>query len=220
MAISRRVLSMTFFATRRSCPQASYYLPLAQSSTSCACRHPASLQVSTFSKNNVLHSRLGRPSLSLRAFSSTHLTNSSSPFRLSSTERHGNTRDAPSPHGKYAEDLPVEEEEEYYSPHQPKRQWPPNMSKLSPKHQLRLERKYRRRAALKYARPRWVKATKLIQWGVIIFVVIYSVLFMKWDKEGEEHPFENFRKEFFGMFNSIISTPKPPGRKTDNQESK
>jgi hypothetical protein len=41
------------------------------------------------------------------------------------------------------------------------------MSKLSPKHQFRLERKYRRRAMLKYARPKWVKATKLAQWGVI-----------------------------------------------------
>lgn len=41
------------------------------------------------------------------------------------------------------------------------------MSKLSPKHQFRLERKYRRRAALKFARPKWVKTTKLIQWGVI-----------------------------------------------------
>ena len=41
------------------------------------------------------------------------------------------------------------------------------MSKLSPKHQFRLERKYRRRAALKYARPKWTKATKLVQWGSI-----------------------------------------------------
>jgi hypothetical protein len=41
------------------------------------------------------------------------------------------------------------------------------MSKLSPKHQFRLERKYRRRAALKYARPKFIKTVTLVQWGVI-----------------------------------------------------
>lgn len=41
------------------------------------------------------------------------------------------------------------------------------MSKLSPKHQFRLERKYRRRAALKYARPKFMKAVTLAQWVVI-----------------------------------------------------
>lgn len=41
------------------------------------------------------------------------------------------------------------------------------MSKLSPKHQFRLERKYRRRAALKYARPKFMKAVLLGQWVVI-----------------------------------------------------
>lgn len=41
------------------------------------------------------------------------------------------------------------------------------MSKLSPKHQFRLERKYRRRAALKYARPKFTKAVTLGQWVII-----------------------------------------------------
>lgn len=41
------------------------------------------------------------------------------------------------------------------------------MSKLSPKHQFRLERKYRRRAALKYARPKFMKAVTIGQWVVI-----------------------------------------------------
>ena len=67
----------------------------------------------------------------------------------------------------YDEQIPHEHEGEYYSPYQPKRQWPPDMTKLSPKHQFRLERKYRRRAALKYARPKWTKLTKLAQWGAI-----------------------------------------------------
>jgi hypothetical protein len=41
------------------------------------------------------------------------------------------------------------------------------MSKLSPKHQFRLERKYRRRAALKYARPQFIKGVQLAQWAII-----------------------------------------------------
>lgn len=96
-----------------------------------------------------------------RSFSTTKLALSSSPFRLSS-------KNTPAPdEAHYEREAGEEGEDGYYSPYQPKRQWPPDMSKLSPKHQFRLERKYRRRAALKYARPRWVKATKLVQWGVI-----------------------------------------------------
>jgi hypothetical protein len=49
-----------------------------------------------------------------------------------------------------------------------KRLWPPDFSKLPPKHQFRLERKYRRRAKLKFARPRWTKAVKLMQLGSIV----------------------------------------------------
>ncbi|KAL2215868.1 hypothetical protein M432DRAFT_115552 [Thermoascus aurantiacus ATCC 26904] len=96
----------------------------------------------------------------------------------------------------------------YYSPYQPKRQWPPDMSKLSPKHQFRLERKYRRRAALKYARPKWSKGTKLVQWGIIGFVLIYAVFFMEWDTN--DNPFEEIRKEFFSGVNSLFSSPQPP----------
>ncbi|KAL2005760.1 hypothetical protein VTN00DRAFT_10253 [Thermoascus crustaceus] len=96
----------------------------------------------------------------------------------------------------------------YYSPYKPKRQWPPDMSKLSPKHQFRLERKYRRRAALKYARPKWSKGTKLVQWGVIGFVLLYAVLFMEWDTN--DNPFEEIRKELFSGVNSMFSSPQPP----------
>ena len=75
-----------------------------------------------------------------------------SPFRLSTNK---------------TDSSPPSFEDVYYSPYQPKRQWPPDMSKLSPKHQFRLERKYRRRAALKYARPKFMKAVTLAQWVVI-----------------------------------------------------
>lgn len=146
------------------------------------------------------------------AYSTTPSNLSSSPFRLKYVPNKPQSDASFDEHTQSEQADGGEGGTNYYSPHQPKRQWPPDMSKLSPKHQLRLERKYRRRAALKYARPQWVKATKLMQWGVIIclfypeillfsrrvvltksleiVVVIYSVLFMEWGKEGEQHPLE------------------------------
>lgn len=53
------------------------------------------------------------------------------------------------------------------NPYKAKRVWPPDFSKLPPKHQFRLERKYRRRSQLKWARPRWNKFVKLAQWATI-----------------------------------------------------
>lgn len=43
--------------------------------------------------------------------------------------------------------------------------WPPDFTKLDPKHQFRFERRYRRRAKLKWARPQWTKAVKITSWG-------------------------------------------------------
>ncbi|PWY87314.1 hypothetical protein BO94DRAFT_624482 [Aspergillus sclerotioniger CBS 115572] len=122
----------------------------------------------------------------------------SSPFRLTSTPSD------PSPN-----ETEYTNPNEYYSPYKPKRQWPPDMSKLSPKHQFRLERKYRRRAALKYARPKWTKATKLVQWGCIGFVLVYAMLFMEWDERGS--PFDEIRRTFFAGVKGAFSTPPPPG---------
>ncbi|GFF26989.1 hypothetical protein IFM51744_00147 [Aspergillus udagawae] len=125
---------------------------------------------------------------------------SSSPFRLTSKPDTDHTI-PPEP--------PLDgEPAPYYSPYKPKRQWPPDMSKLSPKHQFRLERKYRRRAALKFARPKWVKITKLLQWGVIGFVLIYALLFMEWDERGS--PFDEIRRAFFSGVKDTFSTPPPP----------
>lgn len=53
------------------------------------------------------------------------------------------------------------------NPYKAKRLWPPDFSKLSPKHQFRLERKFRRRSQLKWARPRWKKFVNLTQWATI-----------------------------------------------------
>ena len=51
------------------------------------------------------------------------------------------------------------------NPYKAQKQWPPDFSKLHPKHQFRFERKYRRRSKLKWARPKWVKGVKLAAWG-------------------------------------------------------
>lgn len=50
------------------------------------------------------------------------------------------------------------------NPYKAKRTWPPDFDKLSDKHQFRLERRYKRRSKLKWARPRLMVATKLTQW--------------------------------------------------------
>ena len=52
------------------------------------------------------------------------------------------------------------------NPYKAQKAWPPDFSKISPKHQFRLERKYRRRSKLKFARPRWIRGVKLAQWGI------------------------------------------------------
>lgn len=74
------------------------------------------------------------------------------------------------------------------NPYRCKRTWPPDFTQLSTKHQFRLERRYRRRSKLKWARPNWTKFVKLAQSGSIIFVLIYGVLFMQVD--GQKTPFD------------------------------
>ena len=54
------------------------------------------------------------------------------------------------------------------NPYRARRLWPPDFTKISPKHQFRLERKYKRRAKLKWAIPRWTKAVKIVQLGSIV----------------------------------------------------
>ncbi|KAJ5595265.1 uncharacterized protein N7459_001473 [Penicillium hispanicum] len=139
------------------------------------------------------------------SFAASAVQKSSPPFRLSS-DKHEST-------------LPADED--IYSPYKPKRQWPPDMSKLSPKHQFRLERKYRRRAALKYARPKFVKTVTLAQWAIIGFVAIYAVLFMDWDTK--DTPFDGIRESVFSGVRAVFSTPPPPGpvkrAETDGQGS-
>ncbi|KAJ5415646.1 hypothetical protein N7465_004341 [Penicillium sp. CMV-2018d] len=136
------------------------------------------------------------------AFTASPPTKDPSPFRLSANK---------------TDSSPPSFEDVYYSPYQPKRQWPPDMSKLSPKHQFRLERKYRRRAALKYARPKFMKAVTLAQWVVIGFVIIYSVLFMEWDTD--DTAFHAIREKFFAGVRAIFSSAPPPGPRRDQKDN-
>lgn len=53
------------------------------------------------------------------------------------------------------------------NPYPLKKVWPPDFTKLPPQSQFRFEKKYKRRLALKAARPRWDKAVKLTQYGTI-----------------------------------------------------
>ncbi|KGO78423.1 hypothetical protein PITC_068860 [Penicillium italicum] len=137
------------------------------------------------------------------AFTASPPTKQPSPFRLSANKTKTST--------------PPSFEDVYYSPYQPKRQWPPDMSKLSPKHQFRLERKYRRRAALKYARPKFMKAVTLGQWVVIGFVIIYSVLFMEWDTD--DTAFHAIRENFFAGVRAVFSSAPPPGPRRDQKDN-
>lgn len=77
------------------------------------------------------------------------------------------------------------------NPYQCKRIWPPDFAQLSRKHQFRLERRYRRRTKLKWARPTWTKIVKLTQWSSILFVLVYGVLYLEID-EGVT-PFDGIR---------------------------
>jgi hypothetical protein len=51
----------------------------------------------------------------------------------------------------------------YTSRFKPKKIWPPDFSKLSPKEQFRFEKKYKRRIRLATARPRWDKFVGVAQ---------------------------------------------------------
>ena len=75
------------------------------------------------------------------------------------------------------------------NPYRARKQWPPNFKNLHPKHQFHYEKTYRRRMKLKYARPTWTKATKIVQWTLIYGVLIYWVFFLEMGDDGT--PFDN-----------------------------
>ncbi|KAF1991687.1 hypothetical protein K402DRAFT_131455 [Aulographum hederae CBS 113979] len=111
------------------------------------------------------------------------------------------------------------------NPFQAKRTWPPDFSKLSHKQQFRLERRYKRRCKLKWARPGWTKATKLAQYGCALFVLGYGVLYMDWDKAFETHrheeelPFHGIRVWYKNATDSLWTAPKPASSRPHSDSS-
>ena len=64
------------------------------------------------------------------------------------------------------------------NPYRSRKEWPPNFETLHPKHQFHYEKTYRRRLKLKYAQPRLIKGTKLLQYGLSVAVVLYWIFLL------------------------------------------
>lgn len=90
--------------------------------------------------------------------------------------------------------------------------WPPRFENLSTKEKFRLERTFRRRNKLKWARPTWNKVLVLTQWGLISTVVAYAALYMDWGATQTEHEdnmpqvIKNIRQWYFNAADGVINT--------------
>ncbi|KAK7518506.1 hypothetical protein IWX49DRAFT_587388 [Phyllosticta citricarpa] len=115
----------------------------------------------------------------------------------------------------------------YKNPYRAKRSWPPDLSKLSWRDQVRFDRKYRRRLKMRSTWPLWNKRVKLAQWIILGTVGFYMVCIVDWKTEIEikaggpvsgwspfqvPHDFfwDNWRKVFGGKKTSNASTPEKP----------
>jgi len=58
---------------------------------------------------------------------------------------------------------------------------------------------------LKYARPRWMKGTKLVQWSLIYGVLFYWVFFLEMGDDGT--PFDNIRAWTLEKFQNLGKMP-------------
>ncbi|KAF2256803.1 hypothetical protein BU26DRAFT_527072 [Trematosphaeria pertusa] len=89
-----------------------------------------------------------------------------------------------------------------------KKNWPPNLRELTEKQQFRFERKFKRRLRLKSIKPQWQKWTKIVQWGLIGFVIVYGVLFHDFAKDPMnptpgEQPFKRLREQMKGLYGGM-----------------
>ncbi|KAI1495396.1 hypothetical protein F5X96DRAFT_7455 [Biscogniauxia mediterranea] len=82
----------------------------------------------------------------------------------------------------------------------PRKVWPPDMARLHPRDQFRLERKYKRRLRLAAARPRWDRAVRMAQLVGVSAVGVYCFFFMKW--ENEVKPVQGVKNSPWGVFAS------------------
>ncbi|KAF1948413.1 hypothetical protein CC80DRAFT_387148, partial [Byssothecium circinans] len=86
-----------------------------------------------------------------------------------------------------------------------KKHWPPNLRALTEKQQFRFERKFKRRLRLKSIKPQWQRWTKIVQWNLIGFVVVYGVFFHDFTKDPMnprpgEQPFKGLREWVRGLY--------------------
>lgn len=89
-----------------------------------------------------------------------------------------------------------------------KKQWPPNFTDLTHRQQFRYERKWKRRLLLKSYKPQWQKWTKIVQWSLISFVVVYSVFFYDFAKDPMnprpgEQPFKGLRERMWKLYDGL-----------------
>jgi hypothetical protein len=90
------------------------------------------------------------------------------------------------------------------NPFKAKKQWPPDFDMLTQKDKFKLERRFRRRAKLAYARPEWNRRLLLVQWGACIFVVGYAALYMEWEGDGApQRSLRKVRTWYHGLADSI-----------------
>jgi hypothetical protein len=73
--------------------------------------------------------------------------------------------------------IPFDFERNRYPAHT---RWPPVFADMTTREQFRLERKFRRRSKLKWARPVWNRNLQMVQWGTTIFIVGYCTLAVDW----------------------------------------
>ncbi|KAK2797123.1 hypothetical protein FQN50_009314 [Emmonsiellopsis sp. PD_5] len=163
----------TAISTSRSNPSISGWMSLSTFAT-CAPATPNPSRHSIATKRSSSQSPAS-PSHALQKYQFTTSISRSSTSNTASTPPTTSSTPPPTTPENDSSTAPTPETGNVYTnPYRAKRTWPPDMSKLSPKQQFRIERKYRRRAKLKWARPQWAKWTKL-RMGVEIREYIYSL---------------------------------------------
>ncbi|KIX05266.1 uncharacterized protein Z518_06138 [Rhinocladiella mackenziei CBS 650.93] len=100
------------------------------------------------------------------------------------------------------------------NPYRAHKKWPPDFSTLDPKQQFHFEKTYRRRAALKWARPAWNKSIKILQQTLITFTIIYFVFILE-PTHGQGTPFDGFRIWFFNKLGELSQLPDATRQEAD-----
>lgn len=98
-----------------------------------------------------------------------------------------------------------------------RKHWPPVVRDLTEKQQFRFERKFKRRLRLKSIKPQWNKWTKIVQWNMIGFVIVYGVLFHDYAQDPMnprpgEQPFKTLRGKMWAIWDSLWTHTSTAGQ--------